>query len=811
MPNWKKVIISGSDAALNSLEITSHLTASGLIYPTADGTNGQAITTDAAGNLTFGNPGFADEAEKVTFEVQNGDTSTLAKGTPVHITSMTGGTAIVVAASASVASKMPSHGILNQQLTVGSDGFATILGQITGVDTSAFSPGDTVYVGPFGGYTNVKPTGSTNLIQNLGVVKKVDASNGTGEIFGSGRTNDVPNLPTGKIWVGDSYTVTSSVVHLDEPNGRLGLGTASPTDKLDIVNTTSTLLGLNYGSNQMRFAIDNRSHIKWTGSSGTLYLSGRGNGLFIGGTSSDASARLHVKGSGTTSATTALLVEDSSGSDLLEVNDQGNVTIPNGSLSLNGATDTETFNILGNMTFDGGGTISGGGVGDSLDLGAAGANISVGGANSNIVMTGGVSGSFSGSFEGDGTNLTGITAEWDGSHNGDAEITGSLIVSGSGVDLTVEGDVNITDGNRLNIKSAGGTYTGYIEKDTYDATVNLGLNTTFTGARRIYINDGTNQRWEFGGSTTGASDNIIAPGGGYSGSAVYAGHAGSIGFFTRASTVAADVMQLFDRTDNNNHGVKLIYKSGGSYSDGLMLDNTGNVGIGTTSPTGRNGFVGQKVFELYNASSYASLNVTGNGSTFGTLGAQTSGVDLRSSGPLRLATNGNNTRMTLDSSGNVGIGTTSPSQKLDVDGNAVISGSLELYNGSLLVSGSTDSTLIGTDGEIELGYDAQPVRLNRNKYVLVNSGPDVVATVDSNTFLSAHFDYVIIKGTNLRAGTVMACHDGSSNVVFTETATSDLGSTAGVTLDVVESGGTLELQMTVPSTGWFIKTFVRAI
>jgi len=39
------------------------------------------------------------------------------------------------------------------------------------------------------------------------------------------------------------------------------------------------------------------------------------------------------------------------------------------------------------------------------------------------------SGSFSGSFQGDGTNLTGITAEWDGSHNGNASITGTLNVT----------------------------------------------------------------------------------------------------------------------------------------------------------------------------------------------------------------------------------------------------------------------------------------------------------------------------------------------------------------------------------------------
>lgn len=43
-----------------------------------------------------------------------------------------------------------------------------------------------------------------------------------------------------------------------------------------------------------------------------------------------------------------------------------------------------------------------------------------------------ISGStFSGSFAGDGSNLTGVLSEWDGSHNGNASITGSLIVSGA--------------------------------------------------------------------------------------------------------------------------------------------------------------------------------------------------------------------------------------------------------------------------------------------------------------------------------------------------------------------------------------------
>jgi len=40
------------------------------------------------------------------------------------------------------------------------------------------------------------------------------------------------------------------------------------------------------------------------------------------------------------------------------------------------------------------------------------------------------------SFTGDGSNLTGVTAEWDGTHVGDARISGSLVLSGS---LRVEG------------------------------------------------------------------------------------------------------------------------------------------------------------------------------------------------------------------------------------------------------------------------------------------------------------------------------------------------------------------------------------
>jgi hypothetical protein len=49
-------------------------------------------------------------------------------------------------------------------------------------------------------------------------------------------------------------------------------------------------------------------------------------------------------------------------------------------------------------------------------------------------------GSYTGSFTGNGSGLTGVTAEWDGSHTGDASIIGSLVVANTVTATTFVGD-----------------------------------------------------------------------------------------------------------------------------------------------------------------------------------------------------------------------------------------------------------------------------------------------------------------------------------------------------------------------------------
>jgi len=68
-----------------------------------------------------------------------------------------------------------------------------------------------------------------------------------------------------------------------------------------------------------------------------------------------------------------------------------------------------------------------------------------------------------------------------------------------------------------------------------------------------------------------------------------------------------------------------------------------------------------------------------------------------------------------------------------------------------------------------------------------SSAAEAVASVVHGTHTAAFFDYVIKKGTNVRAGIVTACHDGT-NVEYAETSTVDLGDTSDVTLSIDISG-----------------------
>jgi len=132
-------------------------------------------------------------------------------------------------------------------------------------------------------------------------------------------------------------------------------------------------------------------------------------------------------------------------------------------------------------------------------------------------------------------------------------------------------------------------------------------------------------------------------------------------------------------------------------------------------------------------------------------------------------------------------------------------GSVDLYYGGNKKF-ETTSAGVSVTGDIQI----DSALLSNQENTDVDTGTETVASVAVATYTAAFFDFVIKKTTNVRSGTVYACHDGT-NVEFTETSTQDLGDTSDVTLSVDISGGNMRLRATTTSDNWSVKSLIRAI
>ena len=406
----------------------------------------------------------------------------------------------------------------------------------------------------------------------------------------------------------------------------------------------------------------------------------------------------------------------------------------------------------------------------------------------------------------------------------------SLYIDSSGTQTVFANIVDIpmrfqtNSGNRLTIGGAGA-----IQFNNYDSTNNTGTPTYLLGTdasgnvvKTLSTPGGDPGPYLplAGGTLTGALGGTSATFtgnvgiGGAASDKVTVSGSGNLGIkINNSGNTSSDYSAIRFEQDTAEKGV--IYTNQDDLylrspsGDVLLQHSGGNVGIGTTTPATTlhvdggsltnnvaayigGGFVSNDAYHKEGGLlvvSGTNATQTGAGIAFQTRNTQNtnywkSSIIMDRAGARRFTLGGAGTvagseDLTILSGGNVGIGVTSPGEKLEVNGNIKIQAAL------LSNQDNTD----------------------------VDTGTETVANVAIATYTAAFFDFVIKKGTNVRSGTVYACHNGDTTplVEFTETSTQDLGDTSDVALSVDISGGNMRLRATSLSESWSVKTLIRAI
>jgi hypothetical protein len=258
--------------------------------------------------------------------------------------------------------------------------------------------------------------GLTVGIETGGTVEEYWWESGTADVdlvAKGGGGGGTPSGGAGSIQFSDGSAFASdSNLFWDNTNKRLGVGTSSPTEKIT-AQTSTAADGIS-----LRDASNNLALIgKWFDSSGFFDLSQNGtpyariqasqsylNTPFTIGSSTALSARVGIKGSGSTSATTSLLVQDSSGTAALTVKDDLSTTF-GGNISASNLTLPQgAFIAAGTQLRIGSGAIS------ILSDSSAGINFSAGAAGRSFGISSAINGAPSSTaflFVGD--TATGVT------------------------------------------------------------------------------------------------------------------------------------------------------------------------------------------------------------------------------------------------------------------------------------------------------------------------------------------------------------------------------------------------------------------
>lgn len=222
MPSWRKVIVSGSDASLNSLNVPS-------ITGSLQGTASYALTS-----------GTSQNASDILIYVKNTTGQSITKGKVVRIIGSTGDNALIATASyESDSVSANTLGITNSTIANDAFGYVITEGTLLGINTDAWTAGQLLFLGAAGSITGSAPLAPLHAVR-LGQVLRVQQNNGSMYVridngYELNELHDVDDNTTTSSY-GDLLVKSGSVW----TNSRQLTGSYGLTGSLTITGSTTT-------------------------------------------------------------------------------------------------------------------------------------------------------------------------------------------------------------------------------------------------------------------------------------------------------------------------------------------------------------------------------------------------------------------------------------------------------------------------------------------------------------------------------------------------------------------------------------------
>ena len=491
-------------------------------------------------------------------------------------------------------------------------------------------------------------------------------------------------------------------------------------------------------------------------------------------------------------------------------------------------------------------------------------------ASSNISSSGYISAS---SFSGDGSGLTNLPSSSTFPFTGDAQITGSLTISGSFSSFTLDSS-NVVLGAGSGVSMEAGADSNIIigtttaaSLTTGDFNIILGDNAggaMTTGQKNVLLGQ------RAGGNSTSLNENVFI---GNAAGRYGSGLSGNVG-------IGQDALK---GTSNNNgdYNVGIGWQSGLSIEDGaqnvfigyraaedittgnynvvigkksgfLLTTGTNNITIGPDAGNGVS--TGNRNIAIGYSSSFSGdvsdQLIIGSGS-LATISASLATGDIifasTASAEYLSTTAGNISSISasyaLTASHALNAGSSFPfTGDAQITGSLIVSSSATSQSLSVVGSGSTVFDVVGSVGTLFSVDDdltgtlftandisGLPVlQASASGEVYIGKSPQslyTTAIISSNTanvtqsiyglstssYAGAFFEYTAFSGSHdARAGSIMAIWSGSS-VNFTETTTTDFGDTSNLIMQVAISQSQAQIQSYSTTAGYKIKTIVKAI